>query len=52
MEQLETWNIQCPSGRKIYGHPFLLKYGLDWVNILGLIIVIFGGTFILLNLKP
>jgi hypothetical protein len=42
----KTWYIQCPSGRKIYGHPSLLKYGLDWVNIIGLIIVIFGGIII------
>lgn len=38
--------IQCPSGRRIYGNKTLLNYGLDWVNIFGIILVIIGGIMI------
>ncbi len=35
--------IQCPSGRKIYGNKILLKFGLDWINLFGLILILIIG---------
>ena len=36
--------IQCPSGRKIYGNNILLKLGLDWINLFGIISLLIIGV--------
>jgi len=47
MTDKEKWYAELPSGRRFYGHPILLKYGLDWVNVFGIILIIVTGFWIL-----
>jgi len=41
--------IECPNGRRLYGNKFLLRFGLDWINIFGIALVIIIGIFLIVG---